>query len=232
MDAETVDIQVSTECAVDAMSHIAAIVAYPNDPLRREAFRNALARIAYVIGAFDDPAWAKTPHPIRPSVLIGSDRELNKYYREGMRRFLRRLVVIERIVRPHLMHLKTGKLPRLPTGHVPTVENSVVSVLPDLKMGLGNFATVKSTIWGEAKCVAHIALAVLDHLNVETYKKAEANRLLRFRERDKLYVRALVDIDYPALIFTTAEDYRDQISKIRQFRLRKEQMMQFDFTVV
>ena len=223
-------IRVNDACPVDSVSEIISLIAYPapGERIKREMFRDALTRTAYFVGAMDDPAWAMAPQLIRPRILLAAGSVVTKCYRAGMLRAVRRMIVVHAVVKPHLDHLSTGKLRKLKTGHWPTVENCIMSMGEHFKVSPGSVDTVKARVWGPAKPIAHLALAVLDTMNMELYRRAEMNRSLYDRSNDKLLLRAIVTI-HPAVLLETAKDYRAKLPLIKQFRIRESDLLQVDW---
>jgi hypothetical protein len=222
MPRETIRISLSPLFPPEAGATFFSTLAYPSpvDAIARERFWYVLCRWAIIEQCHMDRNWALSPQLIRPDVFARHNRDWWKIFIHGTKRLNHMFAVAHYVALPHFIAQHTGKPAKKVQGNEPTVER--MSYLAMDSMGSReedqrNFITRHLK---PSRSVLHAATAFL------IWHKALGDHLDPPREIDPFFAC----LAFPHLlrkIILTSEIHRRQLAKIKQFKIKEEEIIEF-----
>lgn len=202
-----------SKASYEAAAHFFAVLAYPEPQAikERQLLWKAIGVWALMEGASRDENWALQHQWVRPSLLQGID-DHRSILRRGAKRLHERLAAAYYIVAPQLEDLSEME------GELTTVTNMarLAGGFVGWK-GVDSSATAKNKIWKPTKPVVHLALGWI--------RFVKEFRALADDEKHDPFLTFFFEESCLKSVLGHAEVYRDQIPKIKRFKLPKDDLI-------
>jgi hypothetical protein len=210
---------------------IISYVAYPGEHEERERtiYAVSLCRAAHTSKCRTDKNWINSVQLIKPYLLCIDDKSVIKSLRKGGLLFNRRVTTAGVLLHPHLYSYHAKKPPPAICGFYPTVANISQILMDHFGWKGDSEATFKSKIWGTTKPVAHLAHAICYSFFIPQHERTSR---ITGGEKDgiDLNLLELLNASGEALlaILITAELTRRTLPKLKQFRFKEEDLIEFE----
>jgi hypothetical protein len=194
-----------------------AVLAYP-DPLertQRDKYHQAIVRWTLERRMEMDEKWAQGLQLIRPVYFSGSDSLNDRVLKNGNKRLVRRYLVAQLVVLPHLRKFDTGRIHKVES-FIPTFANMIALATTRLGLKEGTVDTVASRDWRPVKPIAHAMCAYFvwnQILWTMWGRNKDVDRKLAFLMLPQ-YVEEVVQI---------AEHFRPQVCEIAEFNVYEKE---------
>jgi hypothetical protein len=221
MPRETIEIVLTELDPYSAGPTFFAAIAYPDpkDKLERSRFMQAISRHTLEKRIELHSEWAQTPQLIRPAYFSGPEKLIDACLRRGNKKLKHRLAAAQFILMPHLRAIDTGHLEKV-GGFEPTVNNMAHQILDFMDWHGDSASTVKSKIWKPSRPVVHAAAALV------VWHQVLWEKWGRNPNVDKQFALCILP-QYVEEVVQISEEFRAQLSDIKQFTIRDDETIKF-----
>jgi hypothetical protein len=228
MPREIVHINLSSKFPMEVGARFFSIIAYPDDRERRHRFSLAISRIYVEWRAMVDPEFSNKLQYIVPEIFLPRLADAITTFKKGNKHLWHHITAAKWIALPHLMReglqsvqvqTKLGELKLV----VPKIKNMGIWAMGELgwQEKATNVPTLKSKIWAPSRPVVHAAAAYgLWCEDAEHVIPSE-------HQPDTFFFLVLEYVPIIESILRKAEQFRQQLPSIKQFKIREEDTIQF-----
>jgi hypothetical protein len=164
------------------------------------------------------------PSAHSPLHIFPPSDQMAKDLVDGVNTLRRRVAIASLMLNPQIKALLTGAEPPRLDGFPPTVENISLAMTRTLHWSSESVSTVKSKIFAPTKPIAHLAYAFMEEF---LFPRIQSNPG-KMTILDRLF--PLPDLATLRRILTRAEQFRNALQHIRQFRISEDATIQFTQT--